>query len=384
MYCQPRYLSGWEHPELVTLKPAAGSVGRGPKDDRIKVVDAQAKALYDDHSWPPFRGARRSIAQPDKAGHFDALEASSVQFESVHAYAVLRLVLDMWESYAGSRVEWFFAEHYHRLEVVPSVDWENGQAGYGFIELGFGRGANGRKEPFALNFDVLAHEMGHILIASEVGIPVDPDPTQYAGFQEAASDLVALVALLQFDRFIKHLLDATSGNLYVPNALNRVAELSKTEQIRTACHSLKMSDIDYQWTPARALTQKQIHRLGQPFTGAMFDVLVEVFHAELVRLGAIDAELNKLALGVESGADQKVQDGFERAYQKEPQKFREALRFARDFLGVRLVQSWRALDVNRLTLFSAAAEFLTVDRRLSGSRYQALILQCLRGRDFSP
>ena len=321
VYCQPRYLAGWERPELVTLKPAAGSVGRGPKDDRIKVVDAKSKTLYDDYNAPPFRGERRSRVRPDKSGHFDGLDTASVQFESAHAYAVLRLVLDMWEEYAGSRVKWFFGDHYHRLEVVPSIDWENGEAGYGFIELGFGRGKNDRKEPFALNFDVLAHEMSHILIASEVGIPLDPDPTQYAGFQEAASDLVALVALLQFDRFIKHLLDATSGNLYAPNALNEIGELSDTEQIRTACHSLKMSEINYQWTPARKLTQKQIHRQGQPFTGAMFDVLVEVFHSELVRTGAIDAALDKLAHGVESGTDQNVKNGFKRAYQRQTQKF---------------------------------------------------------------
>ena len=272
VYCQPKYLSGWEQPELVTLKPRAGSVGSGPKDDRIKVVDAKRKALYDDHSSPPFRDPRRSIARPDGCGHFNSIELGSEQFQS--AYAVLRLVLDMWEEYAGAQVKWFFADHYQRLEVVPFVDWENGQAGYGFIELGFGRSDENNIRPFVLNFDVLAHEMGHILLASEVGIPQEPDATQYAGFQEAASDLVALVALLQFDRFIIHLLDATCGNLYVPNELNRVAELSETEQIRSACHDLKMSGLDFcQWTPARRLTQKKIHKQGQPFTAAMFDVL---------------------------------------------------------------------------------------------------------------
>jgi hypothetical protein len=146
-----------------------------------------------------------------------------------------------------------------------------------------------------------------------------------------------------------------------------------------------MSGLDFcQWTPARRLTQKQIHKQGQPFTAAMFDVLVEVFHDELVRTGAIDAELDNLSRGVASGTDQRVKEGFKWAYQKQPQMFCEALRYARDFLGIRLVQSWRALDVEHLTLFYAAATFLTVDRRLSGERYQQLIRECLRWRDFRP
>ena len=49
MYCQPRTLRGFEEPEIVTLSPPAGSVGAGPSDDRIKIVDAKGKELYDDN-----------------------------------------------------------------------------------------------------------------------------------------------------------------------------------------------------------------------------------------------------------------------------------------------------------------------------------------------
>jgi Zn-dependent peptidase ImmA (M78 family) len=266
------------------------------------------------------------------------------------------------------------------------VNWENGQAGYGFIELGFGVAKSNDKRPFALNFDVLAHEMGHIILASEVGMPMNADPTQYAGFQEAASDILALISLLHFESFSNHLLKVTHGNLYAPNELNRLAELSDTEQIRTACHSIKMTDVEYAWTPARFLTQKQIHKLGQPFTAAIFDILVEVFQESLVDRGAITRELDDQARGdLSDEADRtKVQEAFDAAYEQDPAAFASALLFARDFMGERLVKSWKRLDVDTLTLWTAAVSFLTVDRALTGTKYQEIIRECFRWRHFEP
>ncbi len=390
MYCQPRHLKGFEHAEIVVLSPLAGTVQAGPSDDRIKIVDASKdKKLYDDNYLPPYRGALRATAEPDADGHFDYLndaDTDTDEFKAAHAYATLRRVLDIWEGYSGERVRWFFADDYRRLEVIPSINWENGQAGYGFIELGFGLTEAKDKRPFALNFDVLAHEMGHILLASEVGVPVNADVTQYAGFQEAASDIIALVSLLHFNSFVNHLLNATHGNLYMPNELNRLAELSETEQIRTACHSLKMNEVEFSWTPARYLSQEQIHKLGQPFTAAIFDILVEVFQEYLVDKGAISRELDNLARSNLTDCEvlAKVKAGFDSAYEINPDIFQDALNMARDFMGIRLVKSWKRLNVDRLTLWSAAVSFMNVDRELSGMKYQEIIRECFRWRCFEP
>jgi hypothetical protein len=387
MYCQPMNLKGFDKAEIITLRPPAGTVAAGPCDDRIKIVDAKGKELYDDNYTPPYRGETNPSAKPDASGHFDYLEdADSHEFRAAHAYAILRMVLDVWEQYSNEKVRWFFAPDYSHLEVIPSVNWENGQAGYGYIELGYGLGGTADKRPFSLNFDVLAHEMGHIILASEVGIPVDDDPTQYAGFQEAASDIVALLSLLHFERFVDHLLEATHGNLYARNELNRLAELSQTEQIRTACHSIKMTDVAYAWTPARFLTQKQIHFLGQPFTGAIFDILVEIFQESLVEQGAISRELDERSRAdiTNDAALKKIEAEFDAAYAENADKFKQALLFTRQFMGERLVQSWRRLDADRLTLWSAAVSFMTVDRSLTGMKYQDVIRECFRWRHFEP
>jgi hypothetical protein len=386
LYCQPSFLPGFEKPVEYTLDLPAGSVKEGPMDDRIKIVNAVGKKLYDDDTLPPYRGDVGAAAKPDGAGHFHTLDPKTPEFEAAHCFAAMRMVLDVWERYSGEPVRWFFRDDYRQLEVIPYVKWPNGQAGYGFIELGYGKGDNDEEYPFALNFDVLAHEMGHIILASEIGIPFDADPTQYAGFQEAASDIISLISVLHFEHFRKHLLEKTHGNLHVGNELNKLAELSPTEQIRTACHSVKMSDIDYAWTPAKYLTQKQIHSLGQPFTAAVFDILVEVFHETLVDKKLITRTLDNLAEPDQMEKDvlNQIEDEFKTAYAAAPDGFMDALELARDIVGERLVKSWRRLNVDELTLWNAAASLLTVDRRLSGGKYQNIIRDCLTWREFEP
>lgn len=386
LYCQPRFIPGFEKPVAHELAVPAGSVKPGPCDDRIRVVAAIDKPLYDDETLPPYRGRTSDPAEPDHAGHFDGLDPDSQEFRAAHCFASMRMVLDVWEHYAGEPVRWFFGDDYRRLEVIPYVDWENGQAGYGFVELGYGRGKGNTKEPFSLNFDVLAHEMGHIILASEIGIPFDSAPTQYEGFQETASDIVSLLSVLHFEHFRRHILEKTRGNLYVRNELNSLAELSPTEQIRTACHPLRMSDIDFAWTPAKYLNQKQIHRLGQPFTGAIFDILVEVFHERLVESGLITRALDDLSSAnlTNERTLEQIQREFDDAYEDAPEGFMKALEDARDIVGERLVKSWRRLVADELTLWGAAASLMTVDRALSGNRYQDIIRDCLRWRRFEP
>lgn len=386
LYCQPRFLPGFKDPVVHMLDLPAGSVKDGPMDDRIKVVNAIDKKLYDDDTLPPYRGDVGATAKPDSSGHFHELDPGTREFEAAHCFAAMRMVLDVWEGYSGKPVRWFFGDDYPRLEVIPYVKWPNGQAGYGFVELGYGKGDDDEEHPFSLNFDVLAHEMGHIILASEIGIPLDADSTQYAGFQEAASDIISLISVLHFEEFRKHLLNETHGNLHVENELNNLAELSPTEQIRTACHSVKMSEIEYAWTPAKYLTQKQIHHLGQPFTAAVFDILVEVFHEILVEKKLINRALDELAEpeGMEKGELDEVEDEFKSAYRAAPDGFMKALESARDIVGERLVKSWRRLDVDELTLWNAAASLLTVDRQLSGDKYQGIIQDCLKWREFEP
>jgi len=80
-------------------------------------------------------------------------------------------VLDIWERYFGRPIEWHFARDYRQLEIVIRPRVDNAYAGYGFLEVGAHPMPDGTLAPFALNFDVMAHELGHLILYSTIGVP---------------------------------------------------------------------------------------------------------------------------------------------------------------------------------------------------------------------
>lgn len=384
LHAQSPVMAAFEEPETVWVSSPAGSLQPGPADHRMYVVDAIDKTRYEDGSRLPYRGPKNTPATPGPNGHFDHLAPEDDGFRSAHIFGTVRRVLDIWEDYFGRTVPWHFSPLHQRLEIIPWLDWNNAHFGWGFMEAGHGKDDAEVKRPFALNFDVLAHEAGHGLIFSMVGIPSMAALTsEFRGFHESASDLVALISVLHFDSFVDHLLEVTSGNLYIANELNRIGELSKTRQIRIASNALKMSDVPDPRRPPNDLTGKEIHQLGEPLTGALFDSLVSVFQMKLVERGAIDQKLADLS----SRADERelgtgrLEARFAEAYQRSPESFRLSLAEARDILGVRLAKTWDALTPNGLSFAKVAKTFLTVDRQISGWRHQEMILDNFAWRE---
>jgi hypothetical protein len=383
MFPQPGFLPGFEKPEVVWLSPPAGTVKAGPADDRMYVVDAIEKVPYPPAGVPPYVGPSYPPATPDPDGHFDHLDVNSRSFGSAHLYGGVRRVLDIWEGYLGRPIDWHFEEHQRRLELIPYVNWNNAQAGYGFLETGSRAPTQGEATPFCLNFDVIAHETGHLIIFSVVGIPIDNTLTsEYLAYHESASDIVALISVLHFDTFIRHLLDKCHGNLVIENELSRIGELSSCEQIRLACHSLKLGDGPDPQTPWHQLSQKDRHRLGEPMTGAIFDMIVEVFQEILVQECLISrsvAERATRALDDASDLD-AIQRAFDHAYHGQELEFLDALRRARDVVGERLARTWESISPHDLHFTTVAGKFLTIDRQLTGRKYQKLFRECLLWR----
>jgi hypothetical protein len=376
VFPQPRFLEGFDKPELVWLSPPAGTVAQGPSDERMIVIDAVRKKPYDDLSWPPYGGATRPGPAPDAEGHFDYLDEQSHEFGAAHLYAVIRRVLDIWEGYFGRRIQWYFGDHQEKLELIPFVEWNNAHAGYGFLETGYGKAKTGKTHPYCLNFDVLAHEAGHMIVFSEVGIPTDDTLTaEYKAYHESSSDMVAIISLLHFASFIDRLLEVCRGNLCAENELNRIAELSDSEQIRKACHGKRMRDVADVAIPWNRLSQKELHEMGEPMTGAMFDILVEIFQEMLVERSVITRELADMAFQVpgDPHTAMAVQAGFDAAYRDSAAEFKQALIDARDFVGERLALTWEHICPHNLGFPNVAVKFLSADRALTGSKYQEII-----------
>ena len=377
VFPQSPSLSSIVEPETIWVSRPPGTVGPGPADDQMYVRDALYKREpYEAPDLPPYRGETHAPALPDENGHFDHIPPHARQFKSAHMYAVIRRVLDVWECYLGRSTVWHFANFYERLELIPLLDWDNAQSGFGFIETGYRPDQDDVPQLFCLNFDVLAHEIGHSIVYSEVGWPTPGTETsQYFGFQEAAADITALIAVLHFGSVVDRLLQDTRGNLYALNELNRIAELSDMEQLRVASNDRRMSHYAAGW--------EKEHQLSQPLTGALFDILVDVFHRLLFERGLIDGTLAADAsdedMSPEEGAD--VQSRFDAEFRGQHGRFRFALLDARDYFGTLIAEAWTRLSAPHLTYVDVGHALLDTDLRIAGGRYRHEILSCFAWRE---
>jgi hypothetical protein len=356
LFPQAPYLAGFADPEIVWLSPPAGTVRPGPSDDRMYVVDTLDKQEpYEFPDLPPYFGDAYPPCGPNADGHFDHLEIGTREFVAAHLYGSIRRVIDIFESYLGRRIEWQFQDRYQRLELIPLLDWDNAQSGYGFMEFGFSTDETGERWPFALNFDVIAHEVGHAILFSLMDLPIQGHWTpQFGGFHESAADLVSLISVMHFDSVLDRVLRGSRGNIYTINEINRVGEISEMRQIRLASNNRKMSEVT-----------DEVHDLSRPLTGAFFDMIVYAFTIELHRLGLIGADLLNTLLEDERRTENAewIQDAFDEAYRNRHFQFKTVLIQARDIIGTRLVATWASLSPNDLSYSQAAAAFLYSSRR---------------------
>lgn len=377
IFPQPGFLSAFREPETVIISVKPEDIKPGPADDRLYVIDAINKKPYKYPYLPPHKDDKNPPVNPDpETGHFDHLDPSSRDFKAAHMYATVRRVLDIWEDYFEKKIEWFFRLRYDRMELIPLIAWNNAHSGYGFLEFGFGStswGGIDQNRPYCTNFDVLAHELGHTIVFSEVGFPRNSTRTaEYSGFHEAAGDLVAIVACLHFDKVVTELLGNSSGNLFTVNEVSRVGELSKSRQIRKAFNYERMSTVS-----------NEEHDLSEPLTGAIFDIFVEVFQKILVKNGLISQQLADASYHApdEDIDDTEIQNEFDNAYNGKEEEFKISLLQARDYLGEILAKTFLALSPHYLTYVDVGLSLLSSDLSISGGEHQNIIRDCFSWRE---
>ncbi len=378
LFPQPPFLENFMEPEVVTVSALRGTVGPGPSDNRMYTVVPIDKPLkYGMHTsddgepfmfLPPWTAEALPPVMPDADGHFDYLEPGSKAFEAAHLFGTVRFVLDIWEGFFGREIPWHFAEEYDRLElsILPSL--RNAIIGWGFLETGVVKSKEGIPRNFSLNFDVIAHEVGHAIIYSMVGLPSpEENNAEYFGFHESAADLAALIASLHFDSVVDTILSRTSGNLYTVNKLSQFAELGQNDQIRMAANSRVMSEFADGWTKE--------HHLSEPLTGAIFDILVDIFHENLIDRGILPPELEDLSDRLEGDPEYAaiMQGRFDEMFAGDPGGFRAALLDARDYMGTYLAESWVMLQPDTLSYVGVGEALKRVDRSITGGRYENII-----------
>ncbi|WP_052262004.1 hypothetical protein [Leisingera sp. ANG-M1] len=372
-------------PELVEISAPRGSIDPGPSGPRMYTVNPVGKripygALIDRPAGtgmylPPWDGYIQPPPEPDQFGNFSHILPSDPAFEAAHLFGAAHFTMDVWEGYFGHPVPWHFARDFERLELslLPSLD--NAHIGWGFLETGGTSEHGGEYRAYSLNFDVVAHEIGHAIIYSVVGMPPSEDvPGEYYGFHESAADMVALLASLHFGSVVEELLENTRGNLYTFNQLSRFAELSGNAQIRMAANTRTLPEFAHGWTSE--------HALSEPLTGAMFDIFVDIFHERLLVQGLITPEMEDLSDRLEETPyySDVMQALFDARYALDPEGFRVSLLEARDFLGSYLADAWSLLEAKNLTYSAVEQALLAVDADITGGAFRTIIAGNFRMR----
>jgi len=374
-----------EEPETVWVSSPAGSLLPGPADHRMYVIDPVGKerayGYYPGpggstfHYRPPWQGPILPEAYPGPDGHFDHLEFGTYEFEQAHAFGSIRFTMDIWERYFERRLQWHFRDYYDRLEILFLRGLDNAFAGFGSIEIGSYTLKTGELVEFGLSFDILSHELGHLIIYNEIGLPgKEGVDGEYFGFHESAADMVALISLLHFDSAVVGLLEASSGNLYSYNRLNRFGEVSNNGQLRSASNEITLYEFADGWVHE--------HRLSQVLTGALFDIWVDIFHEHLLEDHLISGELEDLSDRLEGDPayQQVVQPLFDQAYSENPGGFADALVASRDYMGFAMAAIWERLTIETLDFADVYETFLEVDHDMTGGRYHRIIHLNMRRR----
>jgi len=391
LYPQDRVVPGFEMPRVVRLSPKPGAIAAGPEDSRIRVVDAIRKKPYrnirtGEYVWrPPYpkRMPRETPVRPGPRGEFDQLEPGTREFSAATAYASVRCVLEIWEYYLGRRISLVGRSRQRKLEIVPRVAaiGDNAWSGEWYIELGFAGGDP--RQPYCENLDVIAHEMGHIILKHVIG----PTPTGAREFErrahdEAGADLVSLVTVLHFERVVDAVLAQTKGKLFSKNIVSRIGEyrVDGTGR-RRAGRFFFQNQTMRKVASARRSENKYV--FARPLLGAAFDILVEIYEARLVRRGLITQDLADRSTHATARGHPAIRREFAARFKTNPDAFAEALREATADFARLLATAWRMARRTGVTFSQTGANLLAADRRLHRGRYADTIRRAFRRRQIA-
>lgn len=209
------------------------------------------------------------------------------EFDTVHTYAVVRQTLTMVQravSSTGNPVPWqwnsplngaalqVFA---HGLPNTMNAFYSRQQKALKFGDF-IMPGSNPPKRVYTCqSFDIVAHETGHaILDGLKPGWLTLGNPPQTGGLHESFGDLTAIfLALSQLDQ-VEAVIAQTKANLHNKTFLADLAEefglaLGRPNGLRNADNDLTLSQ-----------TGNEVHAISQVFTGAIYDILSDIFAYE--------------------------------------------------------------------------------------------------------
>lgn len=243
-----------------------GVVLQGPRDARIT------------HGQPGI-----AAVSPNAFGDFIA-QPDTDQFDAIHTFAVVRQTLNMYQGALAkdgqaARLPWQWnsANNTAPLSVFPHGLPNVMNAFYSRNDkaLKFGDfvpdGASARVYT-CRSLDIVSHETGHaVLDGLKPQWLLNSNPPQTGGLHESFGDLTAIfLTLSQLDQ-VEAVIAQTKANLHDKTFLADMAEqfglaLGRSNGLRNADNELTLAD-----------TGNEVHAISQVFTGAIYDILADIF-----------------------------------------------------------------------------------------------------------
>lgn len=256
--------------ELGTRKAfLPGVVLEGPRDARITSGKPGIAAV-----------------SPNAFGDF-IMSPNTDQFDAVHTFAVVRQTLTMYqrvlakgESAAPLPWAWNSVKNTDPLSVFPHGLPNVMNAYYSrndrAVKFGDFIPSGGTERIYCCrSFDIVSHETGHaVLDGLKPKWILSSAPPQTGGLHESFGDLTAIfLALSQLDQ-VEAVVAQTKSDLHDKTFLADMAEqfglaLGRPNGLRNADNDLKLSEVG-----------NEVHALSQVFTGAIYDILADLFAYE--------------------------------------------------------------------------------------------------------
>ena len=238
-------------------------VENGPKDAEIEI-----------------KGMPVTLPNADSDFLFDPEENPS-EFDAVHTFTVVRQVLTMYQralkrNQIADEFNWQWGAGtpigvYPRAGMDANAFYSRAEKALRFFYFHPGGDDSVPLVYTCRSFDITAHEAGHaILDALRPGYWASWHP-QTGGLHESFGDLTAILTMLaQLDQ-CEAIIAESKGDLHSKTFFPAVAEqfgeaLGRTMGLRNADNDLKLSEVS-----------NQVHEISQVFTGAVYDILADIF-----------------------------------------------------------------------------------------------------------
>lgn len=223
---------------------------------------------------------------PNTFGDF-IVSPNTDQFDAVHTFAIVRMTLTMYQRALASigkpsplPWQWNSASNTAPLRVFPHGLPNVMNAYYSRSDqaLKFGdfipSGATERVYT-CRSLDIVSHETGHaVLDGLKPQWLLSNNPPQTGGLHESFGDLTAIfLALSQLDQ-VEAVIAQTKADLHDKTFLADLAEqfglaLGRPNGLRNADNDIKLSEAG-----------TEVHAISQVFTGAIYDILADIFSYE--------------------------------------------------------------------------------------------------------